>query len=746
MAIDMKRKVFETAILLTAATDGNFTDTFDKVYEAVRKVKEETENAKKAQNSAGEETQSFAEKAGAAFEAASAAIVDSKMQEALGRVADEYRECVTAAMEFESVMSAVGAISDASSSDMDALWLKAKELGAETVFEARESAQAMMYMAQAGWETRDMLNGMDGVINLSAASGEDLASVSSVVADTLAGFQMEASESERMADVLARTASRTNTGVLAMGESFKSSAALAGVLGYSIEDVSVMLGLMANAGVKGSVAGTTMKNILNGFVGGATLKSSAFGEVEFSAVNPDGSVKSLSETVEELRGYFAQMSSSEKLTNAESIAGMRGYVGLTAILEASDEQYQKLYDDINDCSGAAREMAEIRLDNLEGDVELFKSAVEGLRISIGDELNPNLRDAVQFGSDAINWMNQFVESNPGVVKGVTVLTSTLGAGLGAITAAASVKTLISVLGGLAAFSNPVVLAVGGIAAAIAGVAAGYILLKPEINAVVKETEKLIESHEKLNDEYFETVKSIESQYGDYYDLARQVENLAEKENKSVTEKKLLIDLIDELNGVMPGLNLAYDEQSDSLNKAVGSMDDYIRKMYEMEQAEEEIARAKDLLKQNSEYSEQLLKLDAEIKTQREKVDSSLAVLDNPDIRILEIFKPTVEFAKAQKKLDALESERRLMQAKYAQGVHEYNQAVSAADALYESAESVEAVETTTTNNTESSVVNLTMNGDIIMGEADADGDLLEKLADEIAARFNRHTRLGVMYN
>jgi len=340
--------------------------------ELAERIRELTE----AQKRAAEGAEQFGHTGVEAIEAVGGAIAAAGIAEAVKGITDAYRECVEVSKEFGQGMSNVEAIASASISEMAALSEEAKRLGAETMFTARQSADAMGYMAMAGWDAQEMLGGMSGVINLAAAAGEDLAQVSDIVTDNLSAFGLQASDTAHFADVLAAAAANSNTNIAIMGETFKSSSSVAGALGYTIEDVAVMTGLMANNAVKGSRAGTALRNIFNGLLGGITLTSQAFGELEYSAVNSDGSMKGLMETVKDLRGYFGQMSESEKVKNAMDIAGMRGYNGLTAILNATDEDFQSLYASINDCSGAAERMAKVKLDNLNGDITIMNSAME----------------------------------------------------------------------------------------------------------------------------------------------------------------------------------------------------------------------------------------------------------------------------------------------------------------------------------------------------------------------------------
>jgi len=313
---------------------------------------------------------------------------------------------------------------------------KAKELGAETKYTALQASEAMGYMAMAGWDAQEMLSGMNGVIALAAASSEDLAQVSDIVTDNLTAFGMKASDTARFADVLAAAATSANTDVSIMGETFKQSASVAGALNYSIEDVAVAVGLMANAGVKGSIAGTALKNSFNGLLEGVTLTSAAFGEYQYSAVQVDGTMKDFAGSVDELRGYFEQMTETERVANAQAIAGKEGYNGLLAILNATDEDYQSLTNSINNCTGAAERMAAIKMDNLNGQLALMDSAWDALRTTIGEEFNPELRRLAETGTDVLSWANSFVQAHPALVKGVMAFTGVMGgAAVAAVTAA-----------------------------------------------------------------------------------------------------------------------------------------------------------------------------------------------------------------------------------------------------------------------------------------------------------------------
>lgn len=404
-----------------------------------KRLSEQMADLREEEEKAAEEAKKFGEQGQTAFEAVGSALVAAGVANALSAIADKYKECVDASMEFGYTMSTVEALSGASVSEMQTLTATAKELGATTAFTANQSAEAMTYMGMAGWNAKQMVSGMDGVLNLAAASGEDLALVSDIVTDNLTAFGLKASDTARFADVLAAAATNSNTSVSIMGETFSGSAAIAGALGYSIEDVAAAVGAMANAGVKGSVAGTALKNTFNGLLEGATLTSSAFGEVEFTAVNADGTMKGFAETIAELRTYFDQMTESERVNNAMALAGQRGYNGLLAILNTTDEEYQSLSDSINNCTGAAQRMADIKLDNLKGDITLLDSATDGLKMTIGGLFENEMREGTQVLTEIITKINEFCEQNPAVVKALMAVTAEIGLVVAGYTAFTTIK-------------------------------------------------------------------------------------------------------------------------------------------------------------------------------------------------------------------------------------------------------------------------------------------------------------------
>ena len=309
---------------------------------------------------------------------------------------------VKTAADFESGMSKVAAISGAAGDDLDALSKKAREMGAKTKFSASEAASAMEYMAMAGWKTEDMLSGIEGVMNLAAASGEDLAATSDIVTDALTAFGLTAQDSGHFADVLAAASSNANTNVSMMGETFKYCAPIAGALGFSVEDTAEAIGLMANAGIKGSQAGTALRTIMNNLSGEVKICGENIGEVEIATTNADGSMRELSDILSDCRDAFAGLSESEKVAAAESLVGKNAMSGFLALMNAGEADINKLSGAIENCDGTAQKMADTMNDNLEGQLTILKSQLQELAISFGEILLPAIKNIV--GASRSSWM------------------------------------------------------------------------------------------------------------------------------------------------------------------------------------------------------------------------------------------------------------------------------------------------------------------------------------------------------
>ena len=313
--------------------------------------------------------------------------VGQKLLPVTGVVTGLETAAVKTAADFDSAMSRVAAVSGATGSDFDSLRDKAREMGAKTKFSATQAADAMNYMAMAGWKTEDMLSGIEGVMYLAAASGEDLATTSDIVTDALTAFGLSAGDSGHFADVLAAASSNANTNVSMMGETFKYCAPVAGALGFSVEDTAEAIGLMGNAGIKASQAGTSMRSIMTNLTGDVKLSGAAIGDVTIATTNADRSMRSLSAILTDCRVAFGGMTEAGKANNAEALVGKNAMSGFLALMNAAPEDIEKVFGAVNNCKDAAKNMADTMQDNLEGQLTILKSQLQELAISFGDLLN-----------------------------------------------------------------------------------------------------------------------------------------------------------------------------------------------------------------------------------------------------------------------------------------------------------------------------------------------------------------------
>ena len=405
--------------------------------------------------------------------------VGQKLLPVTGVVTGLGTAAVKTAADFDSAMSRVAAVSGATGSDFDSLRDKAREMGAKTKFSATEAADAMNYMAMAGWKTEDMLSGIEGVMYLAAASEEDLATTSDIVTDALT-----AADSGHFADVLAAASSNANTNVSMMGETFKYCAPVAGALGFSVEDTAEAIGLMGNAGIKASQAGTSLRSIMTNLTGDVKLSGAAIGDVTIATTNADGSMRSLSAILADCRVAFGGMTEAEKANNAEALVGKNAMSGFLALMNAAPEDIAKVSGAVNNCKDAAKNMADTMQDNLEGQLTILKSQLQELAISFGDLLMPAVRSIVS----GLQGMVDVLNAMPDGVKRVIMIIALLVAALGpvliligkTISAVGTIMTWIpklagainTVKGAFAALSatmmaNPIAIVIAAIAALVA---------------------------------------------------------------------------------------------------------------------------------------------------------------------------------------------------------------------------------------------------------------------------------------
>jgi TP901 family phage tail tape measure protein len=613
---------------------------------------------------------------------------------------------INAGKSFEAGMSEVQAISGASRKDLEALTNKAKEMGATTKFSATQASEGLKYMAMAGWNSQQMIDGLPGVMNLAAASGEDLGTVSDIVTDALTAMGLKASDSAHFADVLATAASSSNTNVAMMGETFKYAAPVAGALGYNIEDLAQAIGLMGNAGIKSSQAGTSLRSILTRLAKPPKDCANAMEDYGISIKNSDGSMKSLMEVMENMRDSLQGLPKDEQSAAAAALGGQEAMSGLLAIINASESDFDNLSKAIDNASGAAQDQADIMNDNLQGALYELGSAAESAGIELYDNIKNPAKKAVRAAATEIRSLSTTIKDNGieaiipeetittvknlgttakavgagglkvlggaaqfageniqtvlpvaasllTVVKGYTVVKTistafaeTQVAMAGASTGMTILGTVVKLFtgealaattatgllsGAIGVLANPIALAVVAGGALTAGMVA-YTLTQKKSTT---EADKFAQSCKKLKKEQDEVASSIRSMHkdnaknvNDVKTQGVQADNLLSKlksligvQEKDAGTKQQIKSTVQQLNDILPDLNLQYDEQKDKLNQSTATIKRNIQALKEqamakayqsgMESAAEKVAEA-EVANQNAteKYTEALEKKNA----------------------------------------------------------------------------------------------------------------------------------------
>lgn len=382
---------------------------------------------------------------------------------------------------FDAAMSKVGAVSGATGGELDKLTEKAKEMGATTKFSASEAAEAFNYMAMAGWKTEDMLGGIEGVLNLAAAAGADLATTSDIVTDALTAMGYSAKDAGRLADVMAAASSNANTNVEMMGHTFQYAAPIIGAMGYNMEDAAVAIGLMANAGIKADKAGTALRSVLTRLAAPPKECATAMKTLGISLTDSSGKMKSLDDVMVDLRKGFSKLSETQQTQYAKSIAGAEAMSGLLAIVNASETDFNKLTQAVANSSGAAEKMAKTMQNNVAGKMTQLKSQLEGVYITIWEKVEPAITKAIssisnalknvnweQFGRKAKDALSKLVDGFTWLLEHGDLVVNAIKGILTAFVVTKVVNFTTSIVGTITALGNAIK-AADGFAGAIGGI-------------------------------------------------------------------------------------------------------------------------------------------------------------------------------------------------------------------------------------------------------------------------------------
>src|SRR5690625_4900502 len=503
-------------------------------------------------------------------------------------------------MDFKAGLSEVQALSGATGAELQQLETRARELGASTKFSAKEVTEGFKYMSLAGWDVKESLDGIDGVLALAAASGEDLGRVSDILTDSISAFGDEAKDASRYADVMAAASSNANTDVSGPGEAFKMVAPVAGALGYSLEDTSVALGLMANAGVKGSAAATALRSALTNLVKPTAQMQKKMKELGIEVKDSNGEMKPLDVLLQDLRKSFSKLSDDQKANAAATIFGKEAMSGMLAILNASESDFNKLTKAIENSEGVAQEMADTMQNNLQGKLTNLKSALEELAIKIFDALEPALTWLVDIIQSVVDWFN-------GLGKGAQtaiVAISGIAAAIGPLLVAGG--TLLTLVGGfmtvlptliplLTALIGPI----GIVAGALVGLGIAFELSRAKADGMYKEQRKLAESNYELAvsqreateevteqiDQTTELIEKTKEQMDTVDGLVDTYENLTEKSKLTKDEFAEFLTLQTELENTKSPERIAeIEKRMEKLQEKSGLSKEEFNKLLESNEA------------------------------------------------------------------------------------------------------------------------------------------------------------------
>ena len=541
----------------------------------VDKLKDQQVDLKKTMDEAGDGAKGFGEKSVEALDAVESVLATAGIAKALNEIKDAYMDCINTAGDFEASMSNVEALSGASGDGLEALSDKAKEMGATTKFTAGESAEALSYMALAGWNTQSMLEGISPVLNLAAAANMDLAQTSDIVTDYLTAFGLKASDTTHFVDVMAYAMAHSNTDVIQLGEAYKACASTATSLGYSVEETTAVLATMANAGVKGGEAGTALNAIFTRLATNTKKCGDELANYGVNIYDAQGNMQSLSSILTGIAGVWGDLTDQEQANLAKTIAGTNQYSKLQTIMagcsEAAAEGGQSFSDytaALNNCAGSADKMAGTMLDNMNGRLVLMQSAADGLKIAIGEDLTPTMSGLYDVGAQVLGWMQGFVEENPGVIKGIAAGTVTLGGLAGAITAVNAALKLSKVLAPTLTTVAPVLgtaaLAAGGVAAVVALLSSAANDTVPSVQELTTAAQNMGSAMKEAGTDYDTTLSSMEATASVADQYIGKLEAIEAATGGNTAGNAEYHDTLARLSALVPSLADDIDLETDSI--------------------------------------------------------------------------------------------------------------------------------------------------------------------------------------
>lgn len=613
------------------ATEANLNVETQKTKKYLDEAKQSTDHCATSIDKFGKETKEAANKldeagegagkVGDAFQTLSSLLMTVGLARGIKKIVDILKECVEVSADFHYTLATVQAVTGETSEEIGKLEGQAREYASSTIFSAQDIAESYEVMGRAGWTTTEMLDSMQGTMSLAASAGEDLSSTTNIVVDAMTAFGYSADQAGHFADVLAETAADSNTTVALLGNSFQACATTAGAMGYTVDDVALALGIMANSGMKAETAGTALTTALTRMSGANETASGAMENLGLSMFDTSGQAKPLGQFLNELRDAFAGMTEEEKVNNAYMLAGQRGMKGLLAIVNSSEEDWNALTESIAGCNGAADEMSDTMVNTFSGKAKVMKNNLEDLQMAVGDRLTPALGELADMFAKAFKGLAEFVEKNDEAVPIITGVATALGVfTVGVTVATVAVKAFEIVSGALGAALGPVGIALGVVGAAVGLLAATFVDAADDTDEAKEAIDRAKESAEEWEDTRADLKQSEEDTMG----LVQSLITLTSQTEKSAATNAQIKSTVDQLNSSVEGLNLSYDEQTGALNMSTEALEQYVHTLMLQKEAEAIIDRMVDLDKQKYDLQEQLTAATTEYNEAQKDVDDTIA--------------------------------------------------------------------------------------------------------------------------
>lgn len=510
------------------------------------------------------------------------------IQTAVRGTTEALREAVVTGMEFDASMADVAATMGTSVDALGELRGFALEMGQSTVFTATQAAQALNYMALAGYDAQTSMETLPNVLNLAAAGGIELAQASDMVTDAQSALGLSMEQTALLVDEMAKTSTKTNTSVAQLGEAILTVGGTAKFMAGGTAELNQVLGVLADNSIKGAEGGTKLRNIILSLTSPTEKAAATLEKLGVSAFDAEGQMREFSDIFPELQKSLSALTSQEQIAALSEIFDSRDIAAAQALLGTTAERWDALAVAIDGAQGSAQRMAETRLDNLAGDLTLMQSAADGAKIALSDSLTPALRDVTQVGTGVLTFIGGFIQEVPlagQALAGLAAAGVTLGAG--AVAAAGGITSVTGAVTALTAAvaTNPFGLLAIGIGTAVTALTA-FSYASDEAGKKATEAAQAVEASQSA---FEEQSRATAAQRGDIEALISQLEALESTEERTAGQKAQLLEVTEQLNQSVPGLGLEYDQLTDSLNMTTDQLLELARAQMDVQERQQAAA-------------------------------------------------------------------------------------------------------------------------------------------------------------